>query len=173
MILLLLTIWASACEVKTKEEEIGKPKKGITAEKEWGNAPDFTLPQLNGKSLTLSDFKGKVIILNFWATWCPPCRMEIPDFVELFEKYKDEGLVIIGVSLDGGDSRSVKQFSEKYKINYPIVLGNAKVTKDYGGVRAIPATFVINRKGNIKEKYIGYQPRSTFEEEAKKLLELP
>jgi len=99
--------------------------------------------------------------------------MEIPDFVELFEKYKDEGLVIIGVSLDGGDSRSVKQFSEKYKINYPIVLGNAKVTKDYGGVRAIPTTFVINRKGNIKEKYIGYQPRSTFEEEAKKLLELP
>jgi peroxiredoxin len=173
IIFVLFTIWLSGCEVNTKREETERLKQGVKVEKEWGNAPDFTLPQVDGNSLTLSDFKGKVIILDFWATWCPPCQMEIPDFVELYEKYKDKGLVIIGVSLDEGDSRSVKQFSEKYKINYPIVLGNAKVTKDYGGVRAIPTTFVIDGKGDIKEKYVGYQPRSTFEAEAKKLLEIP
>ncbi|MFQ5867738.1 MAG: TlpA disulfide reductase family protein [bacterium] len=173
IIFALLVICSSGCEVKTEREEIGKLEEEIKAEKEWGNAPDFTLSKLDGNSLTLSDFKGKVIILNFWATWCPPCRMEIPDFVELYEKYKDEGLLIIGVNLDGGDSRSVKQFLEKYKINYPIVLGNVKVTEDYGGIRAIPTTFVIDRNGNIREKYVGYRPRATFEDQAKKLLEIP
>jgi len=170
IILLLLTIWLSACEVKTKREEAGKLKQDIGAEKEWGNAPDFTLPELEGNSLTLSDFKGKVIILNFWATWCPPCRREIPDFVELYENYKDRGLLIIGVNLDGGDRSLVKQFSEKYKINYSVVLGNVNVTEDYGGIRAIPTTFIIDREGNIREKYIGYQPGTTFENAVKRLL---
>jgi len=173
VILVLLLIGASGCGVETEREEIGELEEGVSAEKEWGNAPDFTLPDLDGNSLTLSDFKGRVIILNFWATWCPPCRREIPDFVELYEKYKDEGLLIIGVNLDRGDSRSVKQFSKEYKINYPIVLGNVNVTQDYGGVRAIPTTFVIDRKGNIKEKYVGYQPRATFEGAVKRLLEIP
>ena len=173
IIFVLLVIWGSGCGVETEREEIGELEEGIITEKEWGNAPDFTLPKLDGNSLTLSDFKGKVIILDFWTTWCPPCRREIPDFVELYEKYKDEGLLIIGVSLDGGDSRSVKQFSKNYKINYPIVLGNFNITEDYGGIRAIPTTFVIDGKGNIKEKYIGYQPRATFEEVVKRLLEIP
>lgn len=171
IILVLLVIWASGCGVKTEREEIGELEEVVSAKKEWGNAADFTLPDLDGNSLTLSEFKGKVIILNFWATWCPPCRKEIPDFVELYEKYKDEGLLIIGVNLDGGDSRSVKQFSKNYKINYPIVLGNVNVTQDYGGIRGIPTTFVIDRKGDIKKKYIGYQPRAIFEDAAKRLLE--
>lgn len=170
---ILLLIWISACQVKPEREEVRKVQESTTPGYEWGNAPDFTLPQLDGGSLTLSDFKGKVIIVNFWATWCPPCRMEIPDFVYLYENYKDKGLVIIGVNLDRGDARSVKQFSEKYKINYPVVLGNGKVTQDYGGIRAIPTTFIIDTKGDIKEKYIGYQSRATFEEEAKRLLEIP
>lgn len=170
IILVLLVIWASGCGVETEIEEIGQLKEVIITEKEWGDAPDFTLPDLEGNSLTLSDFKGRVIILNFWATWCPPCRKEIPDFVELYEKYKDEGLLIIGVNLDRGDSRTVKQFSKNYKINYPIVLGNVNVTQDYGGIRGIPTTFVIDRKGNIKKKYVGYRPKATFEEAVKRLL---
>ena len=170
IILVLLVIWASGCGVETEIEEIGELEEVVSAEKEWGDAPDFTLPDLEGNSLTLSDFKGRVIILNFWATWCPPCRKEIPDFVELYEKYKEEGLLIIGVSLDRGDSRAVKQFSKNYKINYPIVLGNVTVTQDYGGIRGIPTTFVIDRKGNIRKKYVGYRPRATFEEAVKRLL---
>lgn len=165
IILLLSFIWTSGCGVEREE--------GVVTEKEWGDAPDFTLPDLEGNSLTLSDFKGKVIILNFWATWCPPCRREIPDFVHLYEKYNEQGLVIIGVNLDRGDSRAVKQFSENYKINYPIVLGNVDVTQDYRGIRGIPTTFVIDRNGDIEEKYVGYQPRATFEIAVKELLEIP
>ncbi len=173
IILVLLVIWASGCGVETGIEEIGEMEEVLITEKEWGDAPDFTLPDLEGNSLTLSDFKGRVIMLNFWATWCPPCRKEIPDFVELYEKYKDEGLLIIGVSLDKGDSRTVKQFSKNYKINYPIVLGNVNVTQDYGGIRGIPTTFVIDRKADIKKKYVGYRSKATFEEAVKRLLEIP
>ena len=167
IMLILLTTWTSGCGVRTEKEEI---EEGVITREEWGNAPDFTITDLEGNSLTLSDFKGKVIILNFWATWCPPCRMEIPDFIELYENYKDEGLLIIGISLDGGDSRKVKQFSEKLKINYPIGLGDVNVTRDYGGIRAIPTTFIIDREGNIREKYVGYQRKAIFEEAVKKLL---
>ncbi|NIM02993.1 redoxin domain-containing protein [bacterium] len=170
IIFLFLVIWAWGCGVEREREEMGEPEEVVSIEKKWGDAPDFTLPDLEGNSLTLSDFKGKVIILNFWATWCPPCREEIPDFVELYEEYKDEGLVIIGVNLDRGDSRTVKQFSKNYKINYPIVTGNVSVTQDYGGIRGIPTTFIIDRKGNIKEKYLGYRSKATFEEAVKRLL---
>jgi peroxiredoxin len=173
IIFLLLVMWASGCGVETEREEIGELEEVVSIEKEWGDAPDFTLPDLEGNRLTLSDFKGKVIILNFWATWCPPCREEIPDFVELYEEYKDDGLVIIGVNLDRGDSRAVKKFSKNYKINYPIVTGNVSVTQDYGGIRGIPTTFIIDRKGNIKEKYLGYQPKATFQEAVERLLEIP
>ena len=173
IILLLFVILPSGCGVETERGEIGETEESAVTDKEWGDAPDFTLPDLEGNSLTLSDFKGKVIILDFWATWCPPCRVEIPDFVQLYDKYEDEGLLIIGVSLDRGDSRSVKQFSESYKINYPIVLGNFNVTEDYGGIRGIPTTFIIDRKGDIKEKYVGYQPRATFENTVIRLLEIP
>jgi len=168
--LVLFSILASGCEIGEKREEKAGIEEEVTTEAEWGNAPDFTLTDLEGNSLTLSQFKGKVIILNFWATWCPPCRREIPDFVELYEKYKDEGLLIIGVSLDRDGKRLVRQFSQEYKIDYPIVFADSKVTRDYGGIRAIPASFIIDKEGSIKEKYVGYQPRATFEEAIKKLL---
>jgi peroxiredoxin len=145
----------------------------VVASSEWGNAPDFTLPKLDGSPLTLSDFKGKVIILDFWTTWCPWYQKGIPDFVGLYEQYKDKGLVIIGVNVDQGEFRPVKQFSEEYKINYPIVWGNDKVTEAYGGIQSVSTTFVIDRKGDIKEKYGGYQPRSTFEDKVKMLLQIP
>ena len=173
IILLLFVILPSGCGVETERGEIGETEESAVTEKEWGDAPDFTLPDLEGNSLTLSDFLGKVIILNFWATWCPPCREEIPDFVQLYDKYEDEGLLIIGVNLDRGDTRAVKQFSKDYEINYPIVSGNVNVTQEYGGIRGIPTTFIIDRKGDIKEKYVGYQPRATFENAVIRLLEIP
>jgi len=172
LIFILLVMGTSACEVK-RREETGKLEEGTVTEKEWGNAPDFTLSDLEGKSLTLSEFRGKVIILNFWATWCPPCRREIPDFIDLYRSYKDKGLIILGINLDAGDIRSVKRFSEEYGINYPVVIGNDSVTQDYGGIRAIPTTFIIDKKGDIREKYVGYQPRATFEKAVKNLLEIP
>lgn len=133
-------------------------------------APDFTLPTIYGDSLSLSDYKGKAIILDFWATWCPPCVQEIPDFIELYNKYKDKGLVIIGVSLDRGSVSDVKSFCEDIGIDYPIVMGNDRVSQKYGGIRGIPTTFIIDRDGMIVNKFVGYRPPEVFEAEVKKLL---
>jgi len=127
-------------------------------------APDFNLPDLNGKIVSLTDYQGKVVIVDFWATWCGPCKMEIPGFVKLQEKYKDD-LVIIGVSLDQGGPKAVVPFAKDYAINYPVVYGNGETVKAYGGVNGIPTTFVIDRKGNIQRKYVGYRPDSVFEKD--------
>lgn len=133
-------------------------------------APDFTLLDLDGGERSLSDFKGKVIILDFWATWCPPCRAEIPHFVELYNDYKDEGLEVIGVSLDNNAKKVIPSFSEQYKINYVLLIADKKVTRDYGGIGSIPTTFIIDRDGNIVKKYVGYRDKEVFEKDIKNLL---
>jgi len=147
---------------------ISQARKNVSAENK--KAPDFTLTNLNGKTVKLSDFKDKVIILDFWATHCPPCIQEIPDFVKLYNKYNDKGLVIIGISLDRGGAAAVKRFCQNKGVNYPIVIGNYEVTKSYGGIRYIPTTFIIDKNRNIVKKFIGYTPMNTFEGEIKKLL---
>ncbi|MBD3272105.1 MAG: redoxin domain-containing protein, partial [Elusimicrobia bacterium] len=134
-------------------------------------APDFSLPDLSGKMVNLSNYRGKIVILNFWATWCPPCKAEIPDFIELYNEYKSNGLAIIGISLDPDRIKAVERFMEEYKINYPVVIGNMKVTALYGGISAIPTTFVLTRNGGIYKKYVGYRNRSVFEKDIKALLQ--
>jgi len=117
--------------------------------------------------LKLSDLKGKIVILDFWATWCPPCRKGIPDFVELKEEYKDKGLEIVGISLDaisrgGATANDVVPFMAEYKINYPIVKGNEKVVYSFGGIKSIPTTFVLDREGKVIEKFQGFVPKETL-----------
>jgi len=133
-------------------------------------APDFTLKDARGNLIRLSDYKGKVVILDFWATWCPPCRIEIPGYVKMYNKYKNDGLVIIGVSLDNDGWTPVKPFMKEYKIDYPIVLGDREIVGAYGGVSAIPTTFIINREGEIVEKKIGAKSTQYFEDLLTKLL---
>ena len=132
-------------------------------------APDFNLRDTRGKYHKLSSYRDKVIILNFWDTWCPPCKAEIPDFVELQKRYKDKGLQIIGIALARQGLDAVKSFMKKYKINYPILLADAKVIQDYGGLQGIPTTFLIDRKGQIFRKYVGYRPREVWERDIKTL----
>ena len=133
-------------------------------------APDWQLKDLEGKSVKLSDFKGKVVILNFWATWCPPCRREIPDFVALQKQYADKGLVIIGVSLDEGGAAVVKSFVNKMGINYPVVMGDQKTIAAYGGIQVVPTTFIIDKTGKVAAQHEGGAGRATFEAEFKPLL---
>jgi peroxiredoxin len=135
-----------------------------------GDAPVWELKDVDGKAVKLSDFKGKVVILDFWATWCPPCRKEIPGFVELQEAYKDKGLVVIGVSLDEEGAAVVKPFMTEYKVNYPMVIGDGKTVEAYGGISGIPTTFIIDKEGKIKSVHVGYRPKETFEAEIKALL---
>ncbi|MDI1313575.1 TlpA disulfide reductase family protein, partial [Prosthecobacter sp.] len=106
------------------------------------SAPEWALPGLDGKTVKLSDFRGKVVVLNFWATWCPPCRREIPDLVALHEKYAEQGLVVIGVSLDEGGATSVKSFVTKAGVKYPVVMGDQETAQAYGGITSIPTTFI-------------------------------
>lgn len=133
-------------------------------------APDFALKDSKGNTVRLSDHKGKIILVNFWATWCGPCRMEIPGFVKLYEKYKDKGFTIIGISVDQAGWQVIKPFMKEHKINYPIVLYNNKVITDYGGIRSIPTTFFINSDGEVLERIIGLRPDSYFEGKIKELL---
>lgn len=134
-------------------------------------APDWQLSDVDGKPVTLSDFKGKVIILDFWATWCPPCRAEIPGFVAIQKKNADKGFTVIGVSLDEQGPSVVKPFMRQLGMNYPVVMGTPKVVVDYRGITAIPTTFVIDREGNIVTAYQGFTDQATFESVIGPLLE--
>ena len=131
-------------------------------------APDISLSDMDGNETQLSDFKGKVIILNFFASWCPPCRQEIPDFVELQKQYADQGFAMIGVSLTSADD--VRPFVEKMGINYTVLIGDDAAEAAYGPIRSIPTTFLIDKEFNIAQKYIGYRPREIFESGIKELL---
>jgi thiol-disulfide isomerase/thioredoxin len=133
-------------------------------------APEWSLKDVNGKAVKSSDFAGKVVVLDFWATWCPPCKQEIPGFIDLQKKYGEKGLVILGVSLDEGGPEVVKPFIKEFGINYPIVMGDEKIVSAFGGIEGIPTTFIINRKGEIVAKHVGFRPTEAFEKEITPLL---
>ena len=131
-------------------------------------APDFSLSTIDGDTVSLSDFKGKVIILDFFASWCPPCREEIPDFVDLQKRYGSKGFTMIGVSLVS--QKDSKSFASRMGINYPVLVDNGKVSALYGPVRSIPTTFVIGRDFKIAKMYIGYRPKDVFEKDVAELV---
>ena len=131
-------------------------------------APDFTLSRVNGGEVTLSELRGKVVILDFWATWCPPCVKGVPEFVELYNKYNSKGLDIVGISLDRGIS-VVKRFMAKYKVSYPVVMAERQVV-DFYQPAYIPTTYIIDRQGRVATKVVGYNPKSFFEKEIENLL---
>ena len=132
-------------------------------------APNFSLVDTKGKKISLSDFKGKVVIIDFWATWCPPCRRGIPDLIDLQKEYKGK-LAIIGVSLDTDSKKDVVPFIKNYGINYPVVYGNAQIVGEYGNIQAIPTSFIIDKDGNIVNKHVGLVPKSKLKEEITSLM---
>jgi len=133
-------------------------------------APAFELTDLTGQKVSSATYAGKVVILDFWATWCPPCREEVPHFVELQKKYADQGLVIVGLSLDAGGAGDVAPFAKEHNINYPMLIGADDVAKAYGGINSIPTTFVIDRQGKVVQRFVGFTSPETFEETITPLL---
>uniref|UniRef100_A0A7V1EIB1 TlpA family protein disulfide reductase n=1 Tax=candidate division WOR-3 bacterium TaxID=2052148 RepID=A0A7V1EIB1_UNCW3 len=139
-LLMIWAIFAVFCSNKTGNKTV------VT-----GN--DFTLNSLDQEEYTLSKLKGRVVIVDFWATWCPPCRREIPHLISLYEKYKDKGLIVLGVSAE--EKQTLETFRNENNITYPILLGNNEVFQKFG-VRSIPHTIFIDKKGNVRKTQIGY-----------------
>lgn len=128
-----------------------------------GSAPAFDLPDTRGGRKSMESYKGKVVMLNFWATWCGPCKQEIPDFIELQKEYGDQGFEIVGISLDeAGHEAAVKGFVKQKGMNYDVLFDDGSVAQAYGGVRSIPTTFLINREGEIVSSQVGLQPKSAW-----------
>jgi len=167
IILLFMTISLFGCESKSSQiDKILEDVNIIDDEK----APDFTLLTLDGKEVKLTDYSGKIVIIDFWATWCGPCRKGIPDLVSIQKEYKDE-LVVIGISLDQPSTQSSLQpFIDHFGINYPIVLGTQEVSAAYGNIQAIPTSFIIDGERNIVQKHIGLVSKETLIEEINSLL---
>ena len=145
-----------------------RPGKNISSNPSL--APEFSLADLNGQQLYLSSSKGKVVLLDFWATWCVPCRAEIPEFIALKNKYGTQGFEIIGISMDD-EPGPVRAFYKELKMNYPVVMGDAKTGESYGGILGLPVCFVIDRNGRILRKHVGPVDARVLEDEIQPLLQ--
>jgi len=135
-----------------------------------GVAPDFALQSLDGKTVRLSDFRGKPVVLNFWATWCGPCKIEMPWFVDLQKQYGPAGLQFIGVAMDDAGTKDIAEFAQSMNVNYPILIGKDSVGDAYGGVQFLPETFYIDREGKVVDKAFGLKGRDEIEDAIKKIL---
>lgn len=135
-------------------------------------APDFSLEDVTGNTVRLSDSSGRVRLVDFWATWCPPCREEIPHFKELHRGYGDKGLTILAISMDDDAKKVLPPFLEKWEIPYTTLIGNDEVAEAFGGVFGLPTTFLVDRDGQILETWIGGTPKGVVEEKLRAALGL-
>lgn len=133
-------------------------------------APEFTLKEANGATVRLSDYKGKVVLLNFWATWCGPCKIEIPWFMEFERAYKDQGFEVLGVSMDEEGWKVVKPYIDQHKLNYRVAVGNEDVSKSYGGIDTLPTTLMIDREGRMAALHLGLDTKDEYQKEIRALI---
>ena len=164
---LLAAFGLAACSSRVKAAE------PVKAERDRHPAPDFLLKDADGKTVHLSDYKGKVVLLDFFATWCGPCKIEIPWFKEFERQHKDRGFSVLGVSMDDEGWEVVKPFLQELGVNYRVVIGNDMTAQSYGGVDALPTTFLIDREGRIAAVHVGLAGRKDFEDGIEKLLQTP
>lgn len=147
--------------------------QSVKETKDRKTAPDFELKDANGKTVRLSDFKGKAVMVDFWATWCGPCKIEIPWFIDFERKYKDQGFVVIGVAMDDEGWPVVKPFVDQMRMNYRVVMGNDHTADLYGGIEALPTTVLIDREGKVASVHVGLAGKQEFQDAIEKLLETP
>jgi thiol-disulfide isomerase/thioredoxin len=166
---MLSSLWSLAASHAQGQQQSGNVIRFV---RNPDHAPDFKLDDLDGKPLRLSGSHGKVILLNFWATWCGPCRAEIPDLIELQTKYKDR-LQIIGISVDDDDASVVKKVVDQTGINYPVAMASNEIRKEYGGIVALPTSFVLDSEGRVVQKHEGLHDPLLYETEVRALLGMP
>jgi cytochrome c biogenesis protein CcmG/thiol:disulfide interchange protein DsbE len=147
-------------------------RAAVKPEAKRNKAPEFELKDAMGRAVKLADYKGKVVLLNFWATWCGPCKIEIPWFVEFEQKYKDRGFAVLGVAMDEEGWELVKPYVEKHQINYRMVVGNDVVAQKYGGVDSLPTSFIIDKEGRIAATHVGLVSRRDYQKDIDELLGL-
>jgi thiol-disulfide isomerase/thioredoxin len=175
LLTLVLVLGTSpACKsAKDKAGDAGNPlaeNSAIDSSTTTIPAPAFSLPDLAGNQVNLAQFKGKVLVIDFWATWCPPCREAIPELVAMKKKYGSQGFDIVGISMDENPARVVPPFVDRYGINYPILMADSEVSSAFGGIYGLPTTFIVDRQGNIAQRYIGYVDLQVIEKEIEGLL---
>ena len=158
----LLTV--TACQ------STGSVAAAVKKEKDRRLAPDFTLKDAMGRPVKLSDYKGKVVLLNFWATWCGPCKIEIPWFIEFEQTFKDKGFAVLGVSMDEEGWDIVKPYLERSKINYRVLIGDDMTAQNYGGVDSLPTSFLLDKEGRIASTHIGLVSKSVYQNDINTLL---
>ena len=147
------------------------PTGDLKSQAERKLAPNFSLKDADGNAVNLADYRGKVVLVNFWATWCGPCEAEIPWFIEFEKKYKDQGFAVLGVSMDDDGWKSVRPYIASHKINYRIMIGTEKMSQLYGGVDSLPTTFIVDRQGRIAAQHVGLVDKSDYQNEILKLLD--
>lgn len=157
-------------EPSGKGREAGGPAAGVLAAEDRRPSPDFSLKDLDGRDVRLADFRGKVVMVNFWATWCPPCRAEIPDLIELQSQWGPKGLQIIGISLDDEGAAKVAPFASQNRINYTMLVNGNGAANAYGGIEGIPTTFLLDRQGRVVERRAGVAPREHWQQMIASLL---
>jgi peroxiredoxin len=161
-IVVCAALLAASCGGKgarTESRDRGAPAADLPAAADRRPAPDFTLKNLDGGDVRLADFRGQVVMVNFWATWCPPCREEIPDFIVLQDQLGPKGLRIIGISLDDEGAAKVAPFASQNRINYTMLVNGNEAANAYGGIEGIPTTFLLDRQGRVVERRAGVAPR--------------
>ena len=160
-----------ACLLQTCSPRQSASAPAVKPVHERKPAPDFALKDADGKVVRLSDYRGKVLLLDFWATWCGPCKIEIPWFIDLQRRNKDRGFEVVGVSMDDDGWDSVKPFVSEHRVNYRIVMGSDMTAQQYGGVDALPTTFLIDRTGKIAAVHVGLVRKKDFEDGVEQLLQ--
>ncbi len=168
-IIILAIVFGVAAVLYLRERK--HPAANVTVSKtNHPVAPAFALNDLNGQRVELANYKGKVVLIDFWATWCTPCREEIPRFVEFQKQYGDQGFQVVGISMDDS-TKPVQDFYKEFKLNYPVVLGDTATSDAYGGVLGLPVNILVSRDGRIQAKYTGMTDLAALESEIKTQLQ--
>ncbi len=169
---LLLIFSMAACSNGDSDAKAANKTQKSAVNQNAPKAGDFKLVTLDGEQVTLKSYAGKVLILDLWDTWCPPCKAEIPHFIELYNQYNSKGLEILGVAFGREGEPAVRNFAKNFGVNYKTALANQELMNAYGPINSIPTTFVIDQNGRIFKKYIGYRDKSIFENDITTLLNL-